>query len=308
MNALFVNAYGEQACGVHQFGRNLYAILKDSNKITWSYCEPQTEGNLMAVALACLPDWILFNWSSVMGGWLNEAPFSWLKQQALVFHDGQVNDRFNAVFFSDPTSQLEGKWHVLGRPIPYVNPLLYANRPKNSQLTIGCHGFLGAWADEVVKRVMQEFEGARIRLQLPYSIYCDPDGTQARSMADRCREMTRNSATKLMVNHNFLNQAQLLDWLGANDLNCYIRPLNPWRGVSSAPDAALAVNKPIAVNCCSAFRHLHNLKPSIVVDQSSLMEILGNGLAPLIAFKQQWCDPEIIRNQVESVLLAISAQ
>jgi hypothetical protein len=336
MNALFINAYGEQACGVWQFGMNLYAILKDSENISWRYGEailpklkegtvvlrPPSEitvrppasrdgiGAYPVVPLADMKDrvdWVLYNWSSLMGGWLNEAPFPWFKKQAVIYHDGEVAEQYDAIFFSSPLATMSGKWHIIGRPIPCVNPLSRfsgENRSTPSQLTIGCHGFRGAWADEVVKRVMQEFEGARIRLQLPASEYCDPEGTYARAMADRCRAMVAGSSTQLMINHNFLTQPQLLDWLYENHLNCYIRPLNSWRGISSAPDAALAVNKPLAVNCSSAFRHLHQLKPSIVIDESSLTEILGNGLSPLINFKQRYCNPEIIRNQVESVMLA----
>ncbi len=305
MKALFVNAYGVQECGVWQFGKNLYDILQLSTKLQWKYCEPESRGNLMAFAQIYDPDVILYNWSSIMGGWLEEAPFSFFKKQAMVFHDGEVSDKFEAVFFADPTAKLDGKWHVIGRPIPQIDQFLYSVSGKNSQFTVGCHGFLGAWADEVVKRVMHEFEAARIRLLLPYSKYCDPDGNVARAVADKCRHMVKGTDTQLMISHSFLTQVQLLDWLSANDLNCYIRPLDPWRGVSSAPDAALAVRKPIAVNVCSAFRHLHNLKPTIVVDHSSLMDIVGHGLAPFVKFKQDWCDPDKIRNQIESVFLKL---
>lgn len=298
--ALFIN-YPEPACGVAQFGRNLWQILKDSQEIEWHYAEPQTVGELRTVAAFPEPDFILYNWQSGQGGFLAGAPFDWLSaKQYLVYHDNDVDEsRWSGILFSDPDMPSHGKWHSIGRPIPkYCAPL----PNKNSQFTVGCNGFLGAWADEVVKRVMQEFEAVRIRLLLPYSAYCDPNGDKARAMAERCRAMVKGTDIALNISHNFLEQSQLLDWLAANDLNCYIRPLNNWRGVSSAPDCALAVRKPMAVNCCQAFRHLHNLQPSIVVDESSLMDIIGNGLSPLVKLYSAW-SPENIRKDVETVLL-----
>ena len=294
---LFVNS-PDIACGVAMFGQNLYAILKESPRVQWQQWDAPVSPTFATLSNY---DLILYNWSSLIGGWISRAPFLKLPgKQFLVFHDGDVDEsRWDGIFFSDLTMAPRDKWHILGRPLPQYTTALTS---YNSKLTIGCHGFLGAWADEVVKRVMQEFEAARIRLLLPYSAYCDPNGDQARAMADRCRDMVKGSSTTLNISHNFLAQPQLLDWLAANDMNVYIRPLNSWRGVSSAPDAAIAVRKPVAVNCCSAFRHLHKLKPSIVVDESSLMEILGNGLAPMIQFRKDWCDPEKIRQSVEAVI------
>lgn len=307
MNALFVNAYGERACGVWQFGVNLYNVLRESEQVHWVYLEPQTAGNLMSVAMGQECDVVLYNWSSIMGGWLQNAPFPWIKKQALVFHDGEASEKFDAVFFADPTAVLTGKWHVIGRPLPTLSSIRYVVHAKNAWPgpIVGCHGFIGAWADEVVKRVMQEFEWATIRLLLPYSAYCDPQGIAAKATAATCRRMVEGKTISLEISHEFLPQEKLLDWLSMNDINCYIRPLNNWRGVSSAPDCALAVKRPLAVNCCSAFRHLHHLKPSIVVDESSLLDILGNGLSPFVDWKKKWCDPEVIREQVENVLLKL---
>jgi hypothetical protein len=102
-----------------------------------------------------------------------------------------------------------------------------------------------------------------------------------------------------------LAQAQLLEWLRENDLNCYLRdPAWNWRGVASAPDCALAVRRPLAVNKCNAFRHLHGLTPSICVEDQSLSQIIGNGLSPLVPLYKQFA-PEIVQRQVEDVLASV---
>lgn len=304
MNALFVNGSPEPACGVNQFGKNLYAILQDSANVYWQYCEPSTLGELRTFTAMPEPDVVLYNWQFNQGGFLADAPFIWLgAKQYLVYHDCAISDRFDGIFFADPTMTPRGKWHCIGRPIPTFNRVLTVP-PKSEAPIIGCHGFLGAWADQVVHRVMQEFEYAVVRLNLPFSKYCDPDGAQAMTMAERCRNMVVNKpGITLQISHDFLPIEKLLDWLSANHLNCYIRPANMnWTGISSAPDFAIAVRKPLAVNKCNAFRHLHSCEPSICVEDRSLFEIIQTGASPLVPFRSKWCDPERIREQVESVL------
>lgn len=304
LNAIFVNPTNP-VCGVHAYGVNLFHNLEGSTRCRWTYLEPENIGALRAAASMPSPDAVVYNYSSLIGSFLSEAPFSWINcPQAFVFHDAEVNERFDAIFFSDPTFTPYGKWHVLGRPLPKAPSLIVPDRTKLP--TFGVHGFLGAWADQLVHRVTQEFENANIRLLLPYARYGDANGDAARAMADRCRSMVNNSAITLEISHDFLPQPQLLEWLASNDMNVYIRPPEmQWRGVSSATDSALAVNRPIAINKSSAFRHLHSLSPSICVEDSSLTEIFSNGLSPLVAFKAKWCEPEVIREQVESVLMKL---
>lgn len=304
MRALFCNT-SEPRCGVHVYGSNLYDILKDSQTIHWDY-----------YGGCCLPpmstlrrfDLILYNWSSLIGGWMQAAPMKGLGKQVFIFHDGPVSDGFDAILFSDPTMTQNGKWHSIGRPIPQVkNPLCQPQFQSASQHwkrpIVGVYGFIGAWADQVVSRAVKEFEYATIALSLPFSTFCDPDGIQARAMASRCREMTSGTGVDLQISHDFMDGDQLVAWLARNDLNCFVRPVDMnWRGVSSAPDYALAARRPIAVNKCNAFRHLHGLSPSICVEDTSLSEILITGLSPLVPLYSKW-HPDEIRKQVETVLL-----
>jgi len=308
MNCLFVNGYGEQACGVVAYGKSLYDNLKDSTNIRWNYCEPPTPGALRAMSTMPTPDVTVFNYQSGQGGFLADAPFPFLKKQVLVFHDCQVDEaRWDAILFSDPTMNPRGKWHKIGRPIPQYKPKgLHPINPELPRPIVGVHGFIGAWADQVVHRVMQEFETATVTLSLPFAKYSDSTGAAAMAMADRCRNMVAGSGIRLFVSHDFKPQWELVEWLHSNDLNCYIRPpeMN-WRGVSSAPDCALAARRPLAINKCSSFRHLHHLSPSICVEDFSLMEIIGNGLSPLVKLYSDW-SPENIRQDVEKVLFGLN--
>ncbi len=302
MKALFCNV-SEPACGVFQFGENLFGILRDSSHIEWRLHHASDKEAFMELAKGF--DAVLYNYSSLIASFVSVAPFAQLeKPQFLIFHDAALDEsRWDGIFFSDPTLASYGKWHVFGRPLPESSdgPV---NRPNTVLPVIGSHGFIGAWADLVVQRVKDEFHNAQVRLNLPFAKHVDADGAQATAMAERCRAIASDSGIELFINHSLLPPFALLDWLRSNDMNVYLRPTDMnWRGVASAPDFALAADRPIAVNRCNAFRHLHNLDPSICIEDRNLLEIFEEGIRPFQAFKNRWCDPEIIRRQIENVIV-----
>lgn len=301
MRALFINL-GMNACGVSEFGRRLFHILLPSDRVEWCYHEP-------ASAAECsMPgyDVVVYNWIDGQGGFLAGAPFLEVKsKQVLVYHDGHCATGFDAVLFADPDKPAEGKWHPFGRPIP---DRCYSLGKGTRTPVIGVHGFRGAQADWVVEQVLKEFEHAAVRLLLPFSHYCDPSGAEARGMADDCARMVAGTGVGLEVRHELLREDKLLEWLSDNDINCYMRdPAHNWAGVSSAPDCALAVRRPIAVNKCNAFRHLHHCDPSICVEDSSLRTIMRHGVQPLLPLYERWAQHNV-RAQVDDIILALQGQ
>lgn len=300
--ALFINS-PSPACGVFQFGMNLHRILAPSSKVKWAYCEAKSPEQLQLAVKAVAPDVCVVNHQEGIGGFMNQAPFYWMGKSVFVFHDLGFNEAaYEAVLFSDPTMTESGKWKKIGRPLPQFK---YYSTPNNPVVTIGCYGLVGAWADRVVGRVVDEFEYAHVRLLMPFATYGDADGLTAKAMADRCRALVKGKYVTLEISHDFLPQPELLEWLSQNDINCYFRDVAVgWRGVSSAPDCALAVRRPIAVNRCTAFRHLHGLSPSIEIEDSSLTQIISNGLNPLVPLLQKW-DAQTVRNDVDKVILSL---
>lgn len=301
MNCLFVNPVNP-TCGVHAYGKRLYECLAPSTRMRWTYAEPPTEGALRALTRMPTPDAVIYNWQGGIGGFLAGAPFAWLKcPQILVYHDLDVNEsKWSAILFSDPGMSSRGKWHSIGRPLGRI--LERTLNPTLGLPVIGVHGFMGAWAPLVVERVLQEFPEAIVELHLPFATYGDADGRHARASAQRCQEMTQGTNVAVNVNHEFMDEDLLLDWLNVSDINCYFRPKEMhWRGVSSATDLAIASGVPLAINKSSAFRHLHNLSPSICIEDLSLKKILENGVTPLKPLYSRWA-PDVIREQVERVI------
>ena len=123
----------------------------------------------------------------------------------------------------------------------------------------------------------------------------------ARASAEHCiSSMPKGFSWE--VSHEFMEWDDLVGWLAKNDVNCYFRDVGMhWRGVSSACDAAMCARRPIAVNACNAFRHLHDCSPSIQIEHRTLKEIVETGLSPL-AKKYQDYAPDVVGCQVMKVL------
>jgi len=302
MKILFVNTR-EPKCGVHQYGESLYAVIKH-------YLGPSEEHEIIGGSflgyhefMSCVgtvkPDVVMYNWQAGIGGWMGSAPFPIKAKQVFVFHDLEANfDKFDAVLFSDPTMQPHGNWHPIGRPLRSHISV----QPRNSGVpVIGINGFIGAWAQIAFAHIANTFEHCHIRMHLPFAAYGDSIGDMARSAARECVSAMPEGFTS-EINHEFMDWDDLVSWLSHNDINCYLRDTSMhWRGVSSACDAAMCASRPIAVNACNAFRHLHDCSPSIMVEHRSIRDIMQTGLSPLVAKYKEY-SPEVVGAQVMKVL------
>ena len=68
-NALFISHAGER-CGVYQYGRNLFHVLKATRQIEWIYRECGTFVELTDFVEVIRPDVILFNYQGSTLPWL----------------------------------------------------------------------------------------------------------------------------------------------------------------------------------------------------------------------------------------------
>jgi hypothetical protein len=301
MKILFVNTV-QPECGVHQYGVRLADILKHNPKLIFFYSHAASLEQLSGEAAAIQPDVILYNWIDLIGGYLAAAPFrSLAKYHVLVYHDCSVNEElWDAILMSDRTMPQHGKWFPIGRPLAEWSNFRPAAAPTTVP-KIGVNGLVGAWADSAVARILLEFSEAVIRLHLPPAAHADPRGIRARDTAECCRRMAAaRPGIQFEISHEFFNQEELMDWIGRNDLNVYIRPFGG-SGVSSVLDCAIAARRPVAVNGNPMFRHVFGLEPSIQVEHNSLRTIMANGIAPLLPLYKEW-SPARICAQVDHVL------
>lgn len=301
MRILFVNTTNP-VCGVHQYGENLAAVLSDNPELHVHYVKPDSEAGFRYEHMKFEPDVTLYNWQGLIGGWMGCAPFAGIGKQVLVYHDLGANfNAFNAVLFSDPTMRDHDNWYSIGRPLNYV-PGIYSDGPGERPLRVGVHGFLGGGMEHALNKAQIDLPGPfTLRAHLPASPFVDPHGHAAATSMAICRSFVRSNVT-LEVTTRFLSWHELVLWLSQNDINLYLRDHRiPFPGVSSALDAALCARRPIGINQCNGFRHLHDCSPSIKLEERTVQQILDSGLAPLLAKYEEYA-PGRVSNRVREIL------
>lgn len=312
MNVLFVNST-EPACGVFQFGENLWRILQDSERISFIYCAPRSEAELIGAIDMNRPEIVFANYYPCVFPWLTLDTLNAVRARGAklvtIFHETPVTG-FDAFIYPDPTfarnyRQLN-QWFPMGRPLPKARDVsaIYREIPL-----ISTSGFGFAWKghERLTRMVVDQFARATLRLHLPFAKYGDADGAQARATAQRCREIVAGTEIELLVDHDFIEPEQFVDWLAESDLNAYLYDeADPSRGIASTTDHALAARRPLALTRTRMFRHLHHIE-GIFVEERTLPEILAAGTAALQPAYEAFSEQNVLK-EVERALSAVTRE
>jgi hypothetical protein len=303
-------SHSQQQCGVHQFGKQVFAALRESSKFEFIYCEVSQPSDLREAVVRYDPAAAVFNFHPATIGWAAGWP-AWSLQIPTV---GIMHEMTAAI--ADQTDDTSFDYYIFHDPsaVPR-NPIFFTTgrlvpEPKSaggpSRFTIGSFGFAtpGKGFEAVVARAHAEFDDCLIRLNIPSSEFCDKDGTEARAVAERCRAIVAKPGVDIEVTHDFMDLDGVITFLAENSLNAFFYEDQEERGISSAIDLALAARRPIAARRTSMVRHLFNSRPSIFVEERSLREIADSGLIPLQPFIEQWT-ADHIRIDYEKMLEAV---
>ncbi len=254
MRILFITNK-DQCCGVADYGRRLFAILKDHLNIT--LCETNEQPDDTGY------DVLLYNYHYATIPFVKKESI----KQVVLFHEAHLNFQPDVVV------------NVAELPRPLFENI---NLPtfKNEITIIGSFGF--GFPDKnfpgIATLVKQQFENAIIRLNIPFAEYGDKFGYLAKQEVEKCREILEGTNIELMVTHEFMAHETLLQWLNQNDINVFLYNPSQGRGISSATDYALSARKPIGVSSSEMFRHLPK---EICLDNKSIPELLQSGTDPL---------------------------
>ncbi len=320
-NILFVT-HTKQQCGVYQFGKDIYEAIKNSSEYNFIKVECESLRELENAISSNNPKAIIYNYHPAVMPWLcvkhtkgryknNIATINCVQlgiiheitqeiadnatayRNEIVYGDSKkmLNSLFDFYIAADPTLLLKSPFvYKTGRLVPkYINTKILAN---STIPVIGSFGFgtPNKGFEEIVKKVQNEFEEAIIRFNIPFAEFGDKYGSNAKKIAQECKALIKNEKIKLEISHEFLQEKELFSFLAGNDLNVFLYQdkEGTGRGISSATDNALAVQRPVAVSNCPLFRQLLNIKPSICVENSSLKQILANGFEPLKKTVEGW--------------------
>lgn len=301
-NTVLVVSHKQKNCGVYQYGVNIVRALQKSIRYSFIYAECSNETELENFVIQSNPSVIIYNYYPETMSWLScQVTRKYKAVQLGIMHevtqeeaDQATQEMFDYHLCPDPTLA-ENNPHVFKTPrliIPYLNTTFLPNIP-----TIGSFGFgfSDKGFDKLVETVQDEFDRARIVIYMPFNDLIDPEGkTHALATAKRCKSLLRKKGIQLKINHSFLATHRLLDFLASNTLNAFFYDVHKHRGISSCLDHALAVQRPIAITKSGMFRHLWNTDSSICIEDSSLRNIIDNGISPLVHFYNEWSEDSFI--------------
>ena len=298
---ILIISHKEKQCGVHEYGINIAEALKKSIKYSFVYVECSSCEEFLESVNKIKPSAIIYNYYYSTLPWVTKT----ILQSINVPHIGIIHEITQEV--ADLANYELFEYHIGPDPTLHLkNPIVfktgrivfpYTNNHKLPDITtIGSFGFglEGKGFEKVITTVQQEYDEALIRLHIPFATFADADGSQAIAVAQRCQQLIVKPGIKLSLSHDFLSQEKLLDFLAQNTVNAFFYEKYENRGISSTIDHALAVKRPIAITKSNMFRHIISAKPSICIEDSSLKQIVDNGIAPLVPFYNEWSEANFI--------------
>jgi SAM-dependent methyltransferase len=315
-DVLIVN-HNEPACGVYQFGQNLYEALRGhSSKYAFTLANCANEADIKNAMERVNPVAVIYNWHPATLPFITKEFTRRMGSPAVpalgFYHevtaesaDQVSDDRFDFWICGDPTLTTTNPFiFKSGRPLP-----IYKNTKALPAITtIGTFGFgfTNKGFSRLAAMVQEQFDEAIIRMHIPFSAFFDPDGYEARARIDEARALITKPGIRIDASHELLSKDGLLDFLAGNSMNAFLYD-DMHRGIASTLDYAMAVDRPIAISESYMFRHVWNASPSILVEEKTLPEILAVGTAPLLPYKNAWAGTSLVR-EYENILDRVMAR
>ena len=313
---LFISHKNAQ-CGVYEFGKSITDVLQLSKNYQFIRVECSSVGDLKTAIAENEPAAIIYNYHPSVFPWVTTriAPRLYrnniaaiqipqigiiheitqyvadtatnYKKKLLFGVSNLSNSLFDFYIAPDPTLLLLNPYvYKTGRLIPsYKN-----NFPVPPKPVVGSFGFgtPKKGFGKIVQLVQQEFDEAVIRFNIPAADFGDKNGVNARIISEKCKALVTNAGIQLIITHDFMDNKTMLDFLAKNTINLFLYEDKSNRGLSSALDHALAVQRPVAVSDAVMFRHVFDAEPSVCVTKNNLKTIIQNGFAPLQKHYNEW--------------------
>ena len=330
---LFVS-HKKAQCGVYEFGKNITDVLQHSTHYQFIRVECSSIAELQAAIVEKAPAAIIYNYYPSVLPWvatrigpklyMNNVTSIQIPQIGIIheitqhvadtvtnykkkFLIGGASNLSNSLFdfyiTPDPTLLLlNPSVYKTGRLIPsYQNKFSTHGKP-----VIGSFGFgtRNKGFETIVQLVQQEFDEAVIRFNIPAADFGDKNGANARIISEKCKALITKAGVQLIVTHDFLDNKTILDFLAINTINVFLYEDTISRGLSSALDYALSVQRPVAVSDSVMFRHIFDVEPSVCVSKNDLKTIIQNGFAPLQKHCNEW-NAENILWEYERILNSV---
>jgi SAM-dependent methyltransferase len=314
---LFVS-HKKAQCGVYEFGKSICDVLQHSRRYQFLRMECSSLENLRDAIDENSPAGIIYNYYPSVLPWVatkiapkvyrNNISSITIPQIGIIHEitqyvaDTAINYK-NRIFICDGLRLSNSLFDFYITPDPTLllrNPIVYKTGrlipsyhndfPVPSKPVIGSFGFgtPNKGFEKVVQLVQLEYDEAVIRFNIPAADFGDKNGVNARTITEKCKALIIKPGIRLIVTHDFIDDKTMLDFLAQNTVNVFLYKNKNNRGLSSAIDNAMAVQRPIAVSEGVMFRHVFDVEPSVCVTKNNLKTIIQNGFSPLKKHFSEW--------------------
>ncbi|MBL0358568.1 MAG: hypothetical protein IPP72_17655 [Chitinophagaceae bacterium] len=225
MKGLFINNKKAKD-SIYESGYMVYKSLLHSELYTLDYQEIDIDNRQVKMGY----DFYFFNYHPVTMKWLETRQ---LKKQlgfvSTMILEVAPNDPFvlcperdfDLYCVLDPTVRTKQK-NVFPFPRPLEKTDFSLPVSNNEIPVIGSFGFAtrGKGFQHVVEAVNKEFEKAIVKINIPYGDFVPESEQYAKFIGDLCKQKAK-PGIDVQVTHDFMSKEALIQWCGANTLNCF---------------------------------------------------------------------------------------
>lgn len=272
MSALFLN-HNVINCGVYQYGKRLNQILQKDIEHKYIYKEITSYEEYHSIICefdnVCA---IIYNYHLATMPWLNDTNIQHRVKNIGISHECPEH-LFDIVCDLDPSQQPASNRFILPRPIyENVDEVILSSPTPNGNIESFIYsftdsnipifgsfgfGFKNKGFDKIVTLVNEQYDNAVIKFVIPIANF-DPDPYTIHKMYDSCIQANIKEGINLIITHEFLSDSDILRFLKSNTINLFMYDELHGRGISSAIDYALSVNRPIGISNSHMFRHIYS--------------------------------------------------
>lgn len=257
------------SCGVADYGRRLNDILKKSrHQIDFE------EVNAFSQSLDGY-DLALYNYHPATLPMLIGKIYPSIPHVA-IHHEGGVRFQADAVIEVDCTKDGYTMLRPLFEGIEF-------KKVENPVPVIGSFGFgfTNKGFPKIAQIVRDQFEVAKIRVNIPFAEFGDSSGSMAMGEVAKMRQILEGTKIELEATHEFYPHETMLQILSESDINIFAYDKLEERTLSSTIDFALSVGKPIGITDSRMFKHIY--RESIDIDKTPIRDIIQGGALTDIA-------------------------
>lgn len=285
---LFLN-HKKHECGVYQYGKRVYDILKKSNQTSYEYREIETEKEYKDLIQNILYKAIIYNFQTITMPWLNANTIDHTQRNIGILHECDPHF-FQKKISIDPNAPETHLYFTIPRPLIMDVPIDHNSvstkaldtfitfQGDNKTPIFGSFGFgfINKGFVNIVRMVNEQYEKAIIKFIIP----CAHFGGDLPTINKICQECHQHNIRKdilLMIHTDFVSENDLLVFLQSNTMNIFLYDNLHGRGISSTIDYALSVRRPLGISDSFMFRHIYS--DEICLYKNSIQTCMENSLA-----------------------------